>query len=177
MGNISAVSAISNAGSSAGCDEHTHFGSRRKSMTSSSLRVAENKTNYGSDIRSPFRTRDRSDEYFRSLPHESSRHISFHEDVIHARRTRTPMKVAVSEKMPKSPNRQRQAASLYQLSDGAKALLLEKGSYVAGSPPRSSQPKAATSTSTPVMPMALPSPPHTYSNLHKKREKKEAAAK
>ena len=39
-------------------------------------------------MRSPYRTRDRSDEYFRSLEHESSRRMSFSSEAIKARRVR-----------------------------------------------------------------------------------------
>lgn len=79
IGNISGVSAISSSPSM--------YGSRHRSTTSSSLKKATRETTYKSPMRSPFRTRDRSDEYFRSLGLENSRKISFDQELLKVRRS------------------------------------------------------------------------------------------
>ena len=176
IGNLSMVSGISATSESS---DVSIYGSRRKHMASSSLRAPDKISSYGKPARSPYRTRNRSDEYFRSLQHESSRRISFSKDINKVRRTPTRASAPVSEKKVHqeysrgSPGRTPGAKagnSMYHLSEGARVILEKRRSDRGISPiaspavsPKSSLTRKADKGG------ALSSPPTTYTNLHQRR--------
>ncbi len=85
-------------------------------------------TKMGSDKRSPFRTRDRMDDYYRSLREEGARRMSFSKEVREIRSTNAPVRhtgMEVREGYMDSPS-SRGGPQIYRLSKEAKDIVASR---------------------------------------------------